>query len=171
VSDTPLPLSTRLWFAWVCFFRTLFDADFAARAWSIRPALPAPEPAPSTDSALQLLGLLQREGRLIDFLEQDIAGFADAEVGAAARAVHEGARKALHAHLTLEPVRTEEEGVKVTLTEGYDAMTIKLSGNVSGTAPFTGVLRHRGWQATSLSLPVAVKGHDVKVICPAEVEI
>ena len=190
-----LPFSTRLWFAWVCFFRALFDGDFAARAWTVKDALPAapaapkklekaetsekpaktehrpPPPPPSTDAALQLLGLLQREGRLVDFLEQDVAGFEDAEIGAAARAVHEGTRKALRAHVTLSPVRDEEEDAKLTLPEGFDAASVKLTGNVTGKAPFTGTLRHRGWRATSISLPVAVEGHDVRVLCPAEVEL
>jgi hypothetical protein len=176
----PLPLSTRLWFAWACFFRTLFDPLFAARAWGVREltALPEHAPAkaelpkpPATDAALQLLALLQREGRLVDFLQQDIASFTDEEIGAAARAVHGGSRKALLSHVTLEPVRTEEEGGKVTLDDGYDAETIKLSGNVAGKAPYTGVLRHRGWRAKKMSLPAVVSGHDVSVICPAEVEL
>jgi Domain of unknown function (DUF2760) len=193
VSDAPasfaLPFTTRLWFAWICFFRALFDGDFAARAWTVRDALSAPaaekkEPAakparppattpppPSTDAALQLLGLLQREGRLVDFLEQDVAGFDDAEIGAAARAVHEGSRKALRAHVTLAPVREEEEEAKVTLAAGFDAASVKLTGNVTGKPPFAGTLRHRGWRATKISLPVAVEGHDVHVLCPAEVEI
>jgi hypothetical protein len=198
-TDRPLPFATRLWFAWACFFRTLFDPDFAARAWHVRDALPeAPKPArervapatkpdagpvapvapavapvapPSTDGALQLLALLQREGRLVDFLEQDIASFDDADIGAAARAVHEGSRKALRAHVTLEPVRSEEEGAKVTLQDGFDAESVKLSGNVSGKGPFKGVLRHRGWRVKDVHLPVAVKGHDVHVVCPAEVEL
>ncbi len=183
-----LAFTTRLWFAWVCFFRALFDGDFAGRAWTVRDALPAPAPAPakaraakperpvappppSTDAALQLLGLLQREGRLIDFLEQDVAGFEDAEIGAAARAVHEGTRKALRAHVTLATVRDEEEETKVTLAEGFDAAAVKLTGNVVGKAPYTGTLRHRGWRATKISLPVAVEGHDVRVLCPAEIEL
>jgi Domain of unknown function (DUF2760) len=194
-TSSPLPFTTRLWFAWICFFRALFDGDFAARAWSVRDALPAPalpapakrdEPAPdkpakperaapppppSTDAALQLLGLLQREGRLIDFLEQDVATFEDAEIGAAARAVHEGSRKALRAHVTLAPVREEEEETKVTLAEGFDAASVKLTGNVTGKPPFAGTLRHRGWRATKISLPVAVDGHDVRILCPAEVEL
>jgi Domain of unknown function (DUF2760) len=197
VSDAPasssavpsLGFTTRLWFAWVCFFRALFDGDFAARAWTVRDALPPPAPAtekkaraakperaaapppPSTDAALQLLGLLQREGRLVDFLEQDVAGFEDAEIGAAARAVHEGTRKALRAHVTLAHVREEEEETKVTLAAGFDAASVKLTGNVTGKPPFSGTLRHRGWRATKISLPVAVEGHDVHVLCPAEVEI
>ncbi len=180
----PLAFTTRIWFAWVCFFRALFDGDFAARAWTVRDALPAPAkapaaskpkpalpPPPSTDAALQLLGLLQREVRLIDFLEQDVASFEDAEIGAAARAVHEGTRKALRAHVTVAAVREEEEETKVTLAEGFDAASVKLTGNVTGKPPYTGVLRHRGWRATKISLPVAIEGHDVRVLCPAEVEL
>ena len=129
--NSSLPLLTRLWFAWLCFFRVLLDGAFAARLWSVRvpPAL-THRPAPARDRALalvparasararrtrtrpalQLLSLLQREGRLVDFLQQDIASFPDADVGAAARVVHEGCRKALRAHATIEPVRAEERG-------------------------------------------------------------
>ncbi len=121
VSNTdPLPLGTRLWFAWACFFRVLFDGLFAARAFEAREALPpAPEPekpklpeaphrreAPeqaSVTSALQLLALLQREGRFVDFLEEDVSKRSDDEIGAVARVVHDGCRKALRA-----PRRTRE---------------------------------------------------------------
>ncbi len=184
-----LPFVTRLWFAWLCFFRVLFDGAFAARAFHAREpaALPAPAPepepkpapkpeparveAPTTTSALQLLALFQREGRLVDFLEQEIAGFSDGEIGGVARVVHEGCRKALRGHAELAPVRSEEEGDKVTLEEGFDPAAIKLSGNVQGTAPYKGVLRHRGWRVEKFTLPVPVKGHDASVIAPAEVEL
>lgn len=187
VPEPTLPLSTRLWFAWVCFFRVLFQGDFAARAYELRDAEPArlpppPEPdrparapkkeeAPSVTPALQLLALLQREGRLVDFLEQDIASFGDAEVGTAARVVHEGCRKALRDHLKLAPVRTEDEGAKVTLEAGFSPAEVKLTGNVQGTAPYKGVLRHRGWRAAELKLPTPMKGHDAQVLAPAEVEL
>jgi len=197
VTDAALPLTTRLWFAWVCFFRVLFNGAFAARAKLVAdgdappPTLPSatsspppkpPEPsvaaspsagagAPASDGALQLLALLQREGRLVDFVEQDIATFSDADVGAAARVVHEGCRKALRAHVKVAAVRTEEEGVKVTLAAGFAPSEVKLSGNVGGSAPYTGVLRHRGWRATEISLPTAMAGHDARVIAPAEVEL
>src|SRR6185369_8988779 len=115
-----------------------------------------PEPLPSTDAALQLLALFQREGRFVDFIEEDVASFADADIGAAARVVHSGCRKALREHVKLEPVRSEEEGVRVTLPDPLDAAEVKLTGNVTGKGPFTGTLRHRGWRAAEISLPTAV---------------
>jgi hypothetical protein len=176
VSESIPPLS-RLFLAWLAFFRVLFDGAFAARVARARlpeakpePRKPAPTPTTPTP-ALQLLALFQREGRLVDFLEQDIAGFSDADVGAAARVVHDGCRKALRAHAKLVAVRDEEEGARVTLDVGFDAAAHKLTGDVRGSAPFEGVLRHRGWRATDLSLPKAVDGHDASVIAPAEIEL
>ncbi|HSY21735.1 MAG TPA: DUF2760 domain-containing protein [Polyangiaceae bacterium] len=193
VNPSPLPFGTRIWFAWACFFRALFDGQFAARVWAVReaPALPpaasapaevAPSPtahdhprtAPvSSDPtpALQLLALLQREGRFVDFLQQDIASFPDAEIGIAARVVHEGCRKALRSHAELVPVRTEAEGARLTVPAGFRADEIKLVGDVKGHAPYSGVLRHRGWRAKTLHLPQIVGEHDSYVLAPAEVEL
>jgi len=172
----PLPFTTRLWFAWVCFFKVLFDGTFAARVYApeLPPAPPppkapeAPRP-PSTEAALQLLALLQREGRLVDFLEEDVASFSDADIGAAARVVHTGCRKALREHVTLEPIRREEEGAKVTLETS--PAEVKLTGNVQGTGPYAGTLRHRGWRAVEIKLPTAVAGHDARIVAQAEVEL
>ena len=181
-----LPFSTRLWFAWVCFFKVLFDGRFAAAAFASAKALPAPpeaEPTPepkpepkppakaSSDAALQLLGLLQREGRLVDFLEEDIASASDSDIGVAARVVHAGCRKALRDHVKLASVRSEDEGVSVTLPEGFSPAEVKLTGNVQGKGPFTGKLRHRGWRVSEISLPTPVEGHDARVIAQAEVEL
>jgi hypothetical protein len=130
----------------------------------------APKPAPPT-AALQLLALFQREGRLVDFLEQDIASFSDGDVGAAARVVHEGCRKALRAHATIEPVRSETEGSRVTLPPGFDAGEVKLIGDVRGDPPYTGALRHRGWRAARLELPAVLGSHEAPVLAPAEVEL
>lgn len=85
--------------------------------------------------------------------------------------VHEGCRKALREHAKLAPVRAEEEGSRVTLQAGFNPAEVKLSGNLQGTAPYSGVLRHRGWRAAQLTLPVPVKGHDATVIAPAELEL
>jgi hypothetical protein len=187
--EASLPLGTRLWFAWLCFFRVLFDGAFAARAWAAKePAqLPPPAPAPKPAAprlvvpapaapdgptpALQLLSLFQREGRLVDFLQQDIASFPDADVGAAARVVHDGCRKALRDHATIEPVRKEDEGARVVLGQGFSPDEVKLTGGIGGQPPYAGVLRHRGWRATRLDLPQIVGEHDARVLAPAEVEL
>ena len=194
--ETTLPFLTRIWFAWVCYFRILFDGAFAARAFAARLPAATPERTPtrtptpaltrtptpaltrtptrtpaSTTSALQLLSLLQREGRFVDFLEQDVAAFPDAEIGAAARVVHDGCRKALRAHATIVPVRAEDEGAKVTLDAGFSAAEVKLTGNVRGAAPYTGTLVHRGWRAKELRLPTAIDGHDASILAPAELEV
>lgn len=182
--ETELPFGTRLWFAWVAFFKILFDGQFAAKCYA-PPQLEAPKaepkeepkpkkveaPKPSNDPALQLLALLQREGRLVDFLEEDIAAAADDQIGAAARVVHQGCRKALREHVKLAPVRSEEEGDKVSLPEGFSAAEVKLTGNVSGKGPHEGTLRHKGWKVTDIKLPTPVDGHDARVIAQAEVEL
>lgn len=152
-----------------------------------RPSLPpqpptAAEVAPTAEreallatarrgAALGLLSLLQREGRLVDFVQQDVSAFSDADIGAAARLVHAGCRKALAEHVSIQPVATQAEGSPIRLEAGYEPAAYKLTGQVSGSAPYTGVLRHKGWRATSLSLPESVAGVDNSVLMPAEVEV
>jgi len=121
--------------------------------------------------ALGLLALLQREGRLVDFLKQDVDAFSDADVGAAARVVHAGCRKALLGHFELSRIRSESEGTSITVPEGFDGRSIKLTGNVRGTAPYRGVLRHAGWRVETVRLPALVAGYDARIIAPAEVEL
>lgn len=173
--------------AFAAFFRVLFNAAFAGRVARLESAY-EPEPvhvnvptpvAPAqptlreaqTDSALQLLGLLQREGRLIDFLQEDISSYSDAEIGAAARVVHDSVQKALSTHVTLERVKRESEGSRVTIASGFSAHEVRLTGNVVGQAPFTGTLAHAGWRATHVELPKLSPGYDVRVLAPAEVEL
>ncbi len=135
-----------------------------------------PKPAPklkeaTPDAALQLLSLLQQEARFVDFVREDLAGFSDADIGAAARVVHEGSRKALDEYFKLEPVRSEDEETRITLPEGFNAHEVRLTGNVVGKAPFTGTLVHRGWKVAEVKLPKLAEGHDTRVIAPAEVEL
>lgn len=141
---------------------------------------PAPVPPPpppvvlreaTPDAALQLLALLQREGRFIDFMQDDIKGYADADIGAAVRVVHEGCRKVLKEHFRIEPVRSENEGSRITLQPGFDAASVKLTGNVVGQPPFTGTLSHRGWRAAEVKLPKLAEKHDARVLAQAEVEL
>lgn len=188
MTETSLSLASRLWLSWVAWFRILFDGRYAARVAALGTAaaevLPPPwSPAPpaakepavpekrasAEDGALQLLGLLQREGRFVDFVEQEVTAFSDQDVGAAARLVHEGCRRALHAHAQVVTVRSEAEGARVSLERPTE--DVKLVGNVAGVAPFRGVLRHRGWRVEQLRLPTMVGAHDPKVVAQAELEL
>ena len=137
----------------------------------------APAPAatgaaadPTADGALRLLGLLQQEGRLIDFLEEDIEPYSDAQVGAAVRAIHGGCRKALHQRMQIERIYAEEDGAAVEVGAGFDAGAVRLTGNVHGAPPFRGVLQHGGWRASHVTLPRSA-GIDPAVLAPAEVEV
>lgn len=188
----PLAFGARLWLALTLPFRLLFDGVLAARlAQAGRGQLlslpeakaklakeleakPAPkEVAPEADlsPALQLLAILQREGRFVDFLQEDVSGFSDAEIGAAARVVHEGCARGLKDVLTLQAVRTEAEGAKVELPVGYDANRTRVTGNVTGEPPFAGTLAHHGWRVEKIRLPELTAGHDPSIIAPAEVEL
>jgi hypothetical protein len=192
----PIPsLPRRIALAFGSFFSILSRPDFAADVDQLRagplptaPVIPAPvpvavtppapaptpapvpQPAPAT-AALQLLGLFQREARFIDFIEEDIAGYGDADIGAAARVVHEGCRKVLREHFSLAPVRSEAEGSRITLPAGFDAAAIRLTGNVVGQAPFAGSLSHRGWRVTDTRLPKLADGHDASIVAQAQVEL
>jgi len=185
MTETSVPFPSRLWLSWVASFRILFDGQYAAQVAAL--GKPAPEPealppaaepkpvAPTTkeasaeDGALQLLALLQREGRFVDFVEQEVTTFSDQDVGAAARLVHEGCRKALHAHAKVASVRSEPEGARLSLEQ--PSSDVKLVGNVAGSAPFRGVLRHRGWRVEELRLPKLIGAHDPKVVAQAELEL
>jgi hypothetical protein len=163
-------------------FRLIFDAAFAREVQAgLRPAkapavpfkAKAPELPPERvhASGLLVLSALQREGRLIDFLQQEIAGFADEEVGAAARVVHTGCAKMLKQYLTLAPVLTEAEGATLTVPPGFDAQRIRLTGRVTGHPPFQGTLQHHGWVATEVRLPMLQAEMDPRIVAPAEVEL
>ena len=136
---------------------------------------PAPEPVilkeATPDAALQLLSLLQKEARFIDFIKEDVTSYSDADIGVAARVVHEGCNKALNEHFTLAAIRNEQEGSKVTLPQGFDAGAVRLTGNITGAAPFTGTLIHKGWQVTNIRLPKLIQGHDATILAAAEVEL
>jgi hypothetical protein len=135
---------------------------------------PAPPPAlkeASPDAALQMLALLQQEARFIDFLQEELGGFSDAEIGAVARVVHEGGHRALNEYFSLEQIRSEEEESRITIDSGFNASEIRLTGNVVGEAPFTGTLVHRGWRVSGVRLPRLAEGHDATIIAPAEVEL
>ncbi len=176
----------RLPVAFGSFFSILGNPWFAARVMALRqpenaaPATdataPTPEPLPALkeavpEAALQLLSLLQREGRLIDFTQEDLTQYSDAEIGGVARVLHEGCRRVLREHFSIAPVRPEAEGSRITVPAGFDAGAVRLTGNVVGQAPFTGTLCHRGWRATETRLPRLAERHDLTVLAQAEVEM
>lgn len=176
----------RVSLAFSAFFRIVGNPDYAGRIDNlpegnetpVKPAAAAePKPAlrilkeASPDAALQLLGILQRDARLIDFAQEDLSAYSDADIGAAARVVHEGCRKVLREHFMIEPVLRETEGTTIAVSPGFDAAAIRLTGNVVGSAPFNGVVGHRGWRATDVHLPKVADGHNVHVLAPAEVEL
>ncbi len=155
--------------------RVLLDGDLATRivqglrALEVKAVTPAPERVHA--SALLLLSALQREGRLVDFVQQDVAGFSDDQVGAAARVVHSGCRKVIGQYFELEPAAKEAEGSGITVSKGFDPQRMRLTGNVAGQPPFRGTLRHHGWVAQAIRMPTVADSVDPRVLAPAEVEL
>jgi hypothetical protein len=178
----------RIYLAFLCFFRILLGRRLPTEVLALPPPpppaaeLPAPSPTSSVEKprkkvadagpgALQLLALLQREGRLVDFLSEDIGGYDDASIGAAVRDIHKGCSKVLREHFGVEPVIVGEENEAITVDSGFDPVRIRLVGNVTGSGPFKGTLRHHGWRAAKVTLPTLADGVDTTVVAPAEVEL
>lgn len=174
------------------FFAVLFNGQTATRVSlaltntaSATPEAPPPVVTPKTEErprpapkkptqseAVTLLATLQREARLVDFLKEDLTNYTDDQVGAAVRAIHQDAAKVLDRLFAIQPLLSEEEGAQVAIPAGFDAARYRLTGKVSGEAPFTGTLRHHGWEATRCELPVFTGSESgAKTVAPAEVEI
>lgn len=183
-----MKLGKRISYAWRCFFAILSGRRIpqgialelvttptavAATASSTQPTTEevGKEPVESFDRAVQMLALLQRDGRLIDFLVEDVAPYPDAQLGAAVRSVHESCRKVLERYVKLEPIIASVEDHPVTVQAGFDPASIKVIGNVAGKPPFRGLLRHRGWRAVEVNLPSFPEGVGRSVVAQAEVEI
>ena len=186
----------RIYLAFLVFFRILFGkplpADPALAPPAAAPRLPPPalekvekprevvvekrvevvkEVVKAEVGALQLLALFQREGRLVDFLSESIDAYDDAAIGAAVRDIHRGCKKVLAEHLGLSPVLDGAEDEAITVEPGFDPGRIRLVGNVSGSPPFKGTLRHHGWRAVKVTMPTLSDGVDPTVVAPAEVEL
>jgi hypothetical protein len=120
---------------------------------------------------LHLFSLMQREGRLMDFLDEDLDGYDDAQIGSAVRSIHAGCRQLVQEYLNPEPVMDQHEGAVVEVPVDFDPGVIKLTGNVVGEPPFNGILRHKGWQVGKMNLPTLSGSQNAEIIAPAEVEI
>src|SRR5215467_12523837 len=182
--------STRLSFAFRCFFSLLFQGRIPqdilqALGWAKAEAATAttkatfaapeaggkPPTAESLDRAVQMLALLQRDGRLVDFLEEDVSSYPDGQLGAAVRSIHTSCRQVLERYIKLEPVLSSEEDYPVTVPVGFDPAAIKLIGSVTGQPPIRGLLRHRGWRVSEVTLPSLPQGSGRAIVAPAEVEV
>ncbi len=184
-------LSARVSFAFRCFFSLLFQGTIPQRVLqaisgsTAEAALTttgtsgiakgksggeAPDPNAS-DRAVQMLTLLQRDGRLVDFLEEDVSSYPDGQLGAAVRSVHSSCRQVLERYIKLEPVLSSEEDHPVTVPVDFDPAAIKLVGNVTGQPPIRGLLRHRGWRVSQVTLPSLPQGSGRAIVAPAEVEV
>jgi hypothetical protein len=176
----------RIILAFRIFFLTLFKAVIArevdgllggsqAAAGPAPQPLPKPAPVPkppARSEAITLLATLQREARFIDFVEESLAGYSDAQIGAVARDVHRDCAAVLGRLFAFKPAVTQEEGSEVEVPKGFDAGRFRLTGNLSGEPPFKGRLVHPGWEATKCELPIWSGSKDcARVIAPAEVEI
>lgn len=175
----------RIGLAFRLFFRVLFDAAMAERAQPLlageaAPAAAVPvaaEPktakqAPARNDALNLLAMLQREARLVDFLREEIAAYSDEQIGAAVRDVHRDSAAVVERVFALRPIREEAEGSTIELDGEFDAALYRLTGRVPERPPFRGALAHPGWQATQCVLPEWSGGESAAlVIAPAVVEV
>ena len=175
----------RFSYAFKSFFGILSSGEIPidiARELIQPPAPVAPSVAPvqqpppvaaveSSDRAVQMLAILQRDGRLIDFLTEDISPYPDAQIGAAVRDLHQSCKQTLERYVKLEPVIASEEGQPITVQEPVDPAEIKLIGNVAGSPPMRGLLRHRGWRVSAVNLPPLASGKGRSVVAQAEVEI
>jgi hypothetical protein len=137
-------------------------------AVAAKPAAPAPDRG---EAALRLLALLQQEGRLVDFLEEDLAPYSDTQVGSAVRAIHGGCRAVLKERLELAPILPGVEGATVTVERGFDPAAVRVTGNVRGEPPYQGVLRHPGWRSAAFRMPDTTGDRDSTILAPAEVEV
>ena len=177
----------RLFTAVSVFFRILLNKEFAqqikelteGQSSSDAPAAkPVPAPAASKpkraerSEAITLLAALQREARLIDFLQEPLDGYSDAQIGAAARDVHRQSRDVLQRMFAIEPILAEQEGSAVEVPSGYDTGVYRVTGNVSGDPPFRGTMVHHGWKAATCQVPQWSGGKDAThVVAPIEVEL
>jgi len=174
----------RIALAFRCFFSLLFGGklsdetirDLKLSRRDAPAAKPAAAPAPAalkvnvSDGALQILAIMQRDARLIDFLMEDISGYADDQIGAAVRELHDQCRDSIARYVTLQPVIDGVEGT-FTKAPSNDPNLVKFVGNVPATPPSGGTLRHKGWRATKINLPAIAAKQDAAVVAPAEIEI
>ena len=168
----------RISLAFRSFFSILFTGALpseVAQAFGyskVVPITPPPTPKPQAgpaDGAVQILSILQRDARLVDFLMEDVSAYSDEQVGAAVRDVQAQARQSIERYMRLQPLIDGVEGT-FTKVEGLDPAAAKFIGNVPASGKAAGgTLRHKGWKAESVNLPpLNAPGN---IVAAAEIEI
>jgi hypothetical protein len=153
-------------------WRTLRDPEFAGKVDALlTPKTKTEENVRPSGLPLRTLALLQRDGRLLDFLLEDVQGYSNEQIGQAVRDIHQKCQKTLKEHVVLEPVLPNAEGEQVEIAPGFDPSAVRLTGNVTGNPPFRGVLKHQGWRVRDHKLGPLPEGQDDLVLQPAEVEL
>ncbi|MEZ5943990.1 MAG: DUF2760 domain-containing protein [Planctomycetaceae bacterium] len=180
----------RIGLAFQTFFGILFSQEVADRIAGVssspaieaqeapKPAAPEPPPKPVAppkpvrSDALTLLEVMQREARFLDFIQESLDDYDDAQVGAAVREIHHGCHDVLGRLFELRPVLDLEEGQSFEVTENISAARVRLSGRVRDERPLAGEVMHSGWMASKCELPSWTGSkEDSLVIAPAEVEV
>lgn len=174
----------RLELALRTFFWIFFNKRFAKKIETFFVESPVSEPdekvvvtekitvTPKRSEAVQIIGMLQREGRLVDFLKEPIDSYTDSQIGAAVRDIHRDCAAVLDRVFSIEPLVNENEGNPLTVHSGFDPEEYRLTGNLTGNPPYNGILRHHGWCAKKVELPVwNGNSETANVIAAVEVEL
>jgi hypothetical protein len=184
----------RIWLALRVFFAVLFRAEDATRVEeALRPgertatatigqtpksearseSKKAPPPkVPARSEAISLLAALQREARFVDFINEPLGGYSDAQIGAVARDIHRDCAAVVQRLFGLVSVVDQAEGSDIEVSAGFDSSRIQLTGNIAGDPPFHGRLAHHGWEAAKCEVPAwSGKETSARVVAPAEVEL
>lgn len=119
--------------------------------------------------AIYTLVLLQREGRLVDFLMESVDSYEDSQIGAAVRRIHANCNRSLKEYFKLKHIVDTPEGSGFQVDGKLDRARIKMVGNVPDMIPFHGVVQHCGWEASKIDLPERNESINEKVIYQAEV--
>jgi len=169
------------WQAYVLLRQRVSPPSATAQTAPAPAATPRPvaAAAPGTASgaggdALILLSLLQERGRFLDFVAEDISAYGDAQVAAASRVVHQGCKAVIDECLALAPAHAGAEGDRITVDPAADPNRYRLQGKLAQQPPYSGVVVHRGWKTTRLTLPRHTRPIDPageNIVAPIDVEV